>query len=123
MISRPKPTYVGGWTDIDSAFTYYVLISAAATLVQYPTGSALVNQVGYLWDYLLGYLLIRTLIQEQRDVYLLLKCFAGVMVIVGAAMVYEQVKVVNLFGMLGGVAAVPVDRAGRRGNGSAACES
>jgi hypothetical protein len=113
MVSRPNQTYVGGWTDIDSAFTYYVVISAAATMMQYPSGNALVNQVGYLWDYLLGYLLIRSLIQEQKDVYLVLKCFAGLMVILGAAMVYEQVKVVNLFGMLGGVAPVPEVREGK----------
>jgi hypothetical protein len=110
---KEKSIYAGGWNSIDTAFSYYVLISAAATMAQYPTGGALVNQIGYLWDYLLGYLLIRTLIRNEKDVFLTLKCFAGLMVLLAATMIYEQMKMVNVFGLLGGVTAVPEIREGK----------
>ncbi|MGA3107430.1 MAG: hypothetical protein ABSD53_23345 [Terriglobales bacterium] len=108
-----KHVYAGGWNSIDTAFTFYVVISAAATMAQYPDAGALVNQIGYLWDFLLGYLLLRSLIQSEEDSFLVIKCFAGLMVILGAAMIYEQMKMVNLFGLLGGVNAVPEVRDGK----------
>lgn len=105
--------FAGGWNSIDTAFTGYVLISAVATMIQYPDAGALVNQVGYLWDYLLGYLLLRILIQNEKDVFLTIRCFAALMVLLAAAMVIEQLSMVNLFGLLGGVAAVPELREGK----------
>jgi hypothetical protein len=110
---KQKQLYAGGWNSIDSAFTYYVVISAAATMMQYPDVGALINQVGYLWDYLLGYLLLRSLIRNEKDTFLAIKCFAGLMVVIAAAMIYEQMKMVNLFGLLGGVTEIPEVREGK----------
>ena len=108
-----KSLYAGGWLSIDTAFTCYVLISAIATLLQYPSGAAFVNQVGYIWDYLLGYLLLRALIRNEQDSYLVIKCCAALMAMLAVAMVIEQAKMVNVFGLLGGVAAVPEVREGK----------
>jgi len=110
---KQKSIYAGGWNSIDTAFTCYVVVSAAATMAQYPDVGALVNQVGYLWDFLLGYLLLRSLIRNENDCYLVFKCFAGLMVVLAAGMVYEQMTRVNLFGLLGGVAAIPEVREGK----------
>jgi hypothetical protein len=112
-VPKQKSSYAGGWNSIDTAFTYYVVISAAATMAQYPDVGALVNQIGYLWDYLLGYLLMRSLIRDEKDTFLAIKCFAGLMVLLAAAMVIEQMKMVNVFGLLGGVAPVPEVREGK----------
>jgi len=112
-VPKQKSSYAGGWTSIDTAFTYYVVISAAATMVQYPDFGALVNQIGYLWDYLIGYLLLRSLIRDEKDIFLAIKCFAGLMVLLAAAMIVEQMKAVNVFGLLGGVRAVPEVREGK----------
>jgi hypothetical protein len=111
--AKERSNYAGGWTSIDTAFTFYVIISASAMMAQYPDAGALVNQIGYLWDYLLGYFLMRSLIRNERDTFLVVKCFAGLMVLLGAAMVIEQMKMVNVFGLLGGVAAVPEVREGK----------
>ena len=115
LVSRggQKSIYADGWSSIDTAFTSYVVISAIATMIQYSISAALVNQVGYLWDYLLGYLLLRALIRNEQDSYLVIKCFAVLMVVLAVAMVIEQVKVVNVFGLLGGVAAAPEVREGK----------
>jgi hypothetical protein len=111
-VSKQKSPYAGGWNSIDTAFTCYVVFSAAATMMQYPKMEALANQAGYLWDYLLGYLLLRSLIQDSTDTILAIKCIVGLMVLLGAAMVVEHIKMVNIFGLLGGVHAVPESRDG-----------
>jgi hypothetical protein len=110
---KQKSLYAGGWNSIDTAFTCYVVISAASTLTLNFNGPALVNQIGYLWDYLLGYLLLRSLIQNEQDSLLVIKCFAGIMMLHAGAMLVEQAKMLNVFGLLGGVAAVPELREGK----------
>jgi hypothetical protein len=112
-VPKQQSNYAGGWNSIDTAFTCYVLITSAATMMLYPDAGALVNQIGYLWDYLIGYLLLRSLIRNENDTYLAIKCFAGLMVLLAVAMVVEQVKMVNVFGLLGGVAPVPEIREGK----------
>lgn len=116
MVSKApqqRSRYAGGWNSIDTAFTWYLVISAVATMMMYLDMPALINQIGYLWDYLLGYLLLRSLIQDERDAFLVIKCFAGLMVLLAAAMAFEQMTKVNVFGMLGGVALVPEVREGK----------
>jgi len=112
-LPNQKWSYAGGWNSIDTAFTCYVLITATATMILYPDGGAFINQIGYLWDYLLGYLLLRSLLRDEKDTFLAIKCFAGLMVLLAAGMVIEQMKMVNVFGLLGGVAAVPEVREGK----------
>jgi hypothetical protein len=113
VTSKPKSMYAGGWNSIDTAFTCYVVITTAATLIMYQDGAALLNQIGYLWDFLLAYLLLRSLIRDEKDSFLTIRCFAVLMVLLAAAMVYEQMKLVNVFGLLGGVNAVPEVREGK----------
>lgn len=108
-----RPLCASGWTSIDTAFAAYVVICATATLIQYPTMTALINQLGYLWDYLLAYFALRALIRNQHDTLLVLKCFAVLMVILASEMLFEQIRTVNLFGLLGGVASVPDFRGGK----------
>lgn len=112
-VPKQKSSYAGGWNSIDTAFAYYVVVTTVATMMLYPDAGALINQVGYLWDYLIGYLLLRSLIRDEKDTFLTIKCFAGLMVVLAAAMVFEQMKMVNLFGLLGGVAPVPEVREGK----------
>lgn len=102
-----------GWNPIDTAFVAYVVICATATLFQYVSMPAVINQVGYLWDFLLAYFALRILIRNDYDTALVLKCFAVLMIILAAEMSYEQMKLINLFGQLGGVAAVPELRDGK----------
>jgi hypothetical protein len=111
---QPKqPLYAAGWNNIDTAFVTYVVICAIATLLQYLSMPAIINQIGYLWDFLLAYFALRALIRNEYDSLLVLKCFAVLMVILGAEMIYEQMHVLNLFGTLGGVAQFPEIREGK----------
>jgi hypothetical protein len=112
-VPRQKSHYAGGWNSIDTAVFLYVVMSAVGTTVQHPDIGAFINQIGYLWDYLLGYLLLRSLIRDANDTLLVIKCFAGLMVLLGAAMVVEQMKMPNVFGLLGGVNAISEVRDGK----------
>ncbi len=106
-VPKQQSNWGEGWNSIDTAFTCYVGITTAATMMLYPDAGALANQIGYLWDHLIGYLLLRSLIRDDKDTFLAIKCFAGLMVVLAIAMVIEQIKMVNVFGLLGGVTPVP----------------
>jgi len=112
-VPNQRSRFAGGWNSIDTAFAGYVLISAIATLMRYPSGMALINQMGFLWDYLLGYLVMRSLLQDERDTVLAIKWLAAIMVLLAVGMVAEQMRMGNFFGLLGGVASVPEIRNGK----------
>lgn len=112
-VPKQQSNWGEGWNSIDTAFTCYVGITTAATMMLYPDAGALANQIGYLWDHLIGYLLLRSLIRDDKDTFLAIKCFAGLMVVLAIAMVIEQIKMVNVFGLLGGVTPVPELRDGK----------
>jgi hypothetical protein len=112
--SRPdEPRFAGPWNGIDKAFTVYVLADGIAVVLLFHDTGSLINQVGYLWDFLLGYFVLRFLIREKEDAYFVLKCLAGVTVPLAIGMIIEQRSMVNVFGMLGGTALVPDVREGR----------
>jgi hypothetical protein len=108
-----RERFAGGWTSIDTAFVCYVGLVAVSSLLQYMTVAAVIYQLGYVWDYLLGYLVLRSFVQNERDSAVVVKCFAVLMVLIGTGMLIEQLKMLNVFGLLGGVASVPEVREGK----------
>jgi len=108
-----KSLYAGGWMTIDTACVSYMVIVAVATVMQFMSAPAIINQVGYLWDCVLGYLTLRMLIRDERDAMLAIKCLAGLTVIFTVTMFIEQSKMMNVFGLLGGVQPVPEVRDGK----------
>ncbi len=110
---RQRSVYAGGWTSIDTATVCYMVIVAAATTMQYMTVPAFVNQVGYVWDYVLGYLALRTLVRDERDAVLAIQCCAALTVIFAITMTIEQKEMMNVFGLLGGILAKPEVREGK----------
>ena len=114
-VKRPQSKHMlaAGWNSIDTAVVVSIVIIAVATVIRNPNGAAIVNQVGYLWDDLLGYLVLRNLIRDERDTFLAIKCIAGLACILATTMILEQVKLVNIFGLFGGVNVVPEIRDGK----------
>jgi len=76
-------------------------------------GAAVVNQVGFLWDFLGGYFLLRLLIQDRYDISKVIECLAVLAVLIGIGMVIEEFTRVNVFALLGGVLAMPEIRDGK----------
>jgi hypothetical protein len=111
-LTKQKSVLVGGFNSIDRAFFWCTLVQACAVVLLFQTTGALINQVGFLWDYLGGYFLLRFLLHDEEDVYSCLKCLAFLAVLFGAFMMVEQRTLHNYFGYIGG-ASIPDTRTGR----------
>jgi hypothetical protein len=115
LAKRPgQPSVLaGGWNPVDRAFLLCIAFHVVAFSLLYSSGAAAINQVGYVWDYVGGYLLLRHLIRDEEDINRAIKCFAWLAVILAICMVREQITGENVFGRLGGVRLVSQIRDGR----------
>ena len=111
--SRNISFLAGGWNSIDTAFLLAISFHFVAFCLLYRDTAAVVNQVGFIWDYLGGYFLLRCLIQSEKDINTAIKCFAYLAVVLAICMVREQVTGQNIFGLLGGVRLVSYVRDGQ----------
>jgi hypothetical protein len=102
-LSSKKSLLAGGINGIDRAFFAVVLIQTLCFVLQYMQFQALLNQFGFLIDFLGSYVLVRALIQNESDVYRGLKTLAVITTIVGVCMLREHLTGQNIFGLLGGV--------------------
>ncbi len=102
----------GGFTRIDSVFLLWAVCRATAFVLLYHVGAAVANQLGFLWDTLGGYFLVRYLIRDVGDIRRAAKAFVVIAAIMAACMVYEHYKLTNLFGLLMGGQVVPDIRNG-----------
>ena len=89
-----------GWNKIDKVFMAWALCRAATFMLQYARMDAAVNQIGFLWDTLGGYLFLRFAIQDEEDIRRATKVFALIAIVVGFCMVVEQRSLSNAFGAL-----------------------
>jgi hypothetical protein len=103
----------GGRNSIDTAFLLCILFHVVAFTILYADSAAIVNQIGYIWDYVGGYIVLRNLIRTEDDVTTAVKSFAVLSIILAICMVREQVTGRNIFGLLGGVRLSSEVRQGR----------
>lgn len=109
-----EPLVANGWNRVDTVCTVYMVAVAVATCATFHADTAvLVNQVGYLWDFLLGYVVVRCFIRDEEGLYTTLKFLAIVTIPLAIGMIIEQRTMVNVFGLLGGVNTVPDVREGK----------
>jgi hypothetical protein len=112
--SSHERVFAGGMNSIDSAFLWNTIAHSAAFILLWMQFAAVMNQLGGLLGGLGMYLVLRFFIREDQDVYRVLKVLSIVAAINAAGMVYEHVRVQNLFGVLiGGVDSVPLIREGK----------
>jgi len=90
-----------------------VAVAVATCATFHADTAVLVNQVGYLWDFLLGYVVVRCFIRDEEGLYTTLKFLAIVTIPLAIGMIIEQRTMVNVFGLLGGVNTVPDVREGK----------
>src|SRR5271157_3476753 len=112
MTGKRGRVFAGGFNSIDRAFIGSVACEAIAFVLLYRDGQALVNQFGFLIDFLGAYILMRAVLQDDAGVYRALKCLAVLTLILACTMVFEQLGQQNLFGLIGGKL-VPDIREGR----------
>ena len=101
--SSPEKAFAQRVTTLDKAFLAWAIFRAASGILYYQEKGALINQAGFLWDALGGYFLLRFLIQNDEDIERVIKVFAFVAIISGAAMLSEHFTGRSAFGFLGGI--------------------
>ena len=111
MVSQDT-IFAGGFNSIDRAFMWCTIIQGAAVILLVMQGDALVNRIGFLWDFLGGYFVVRFLIQDREDIMRALKCLAFLSLVLGICMIGEHLTMHNVFGYIGG-RAIPEVREGR----------
>ena len=79
MLAKSSPTdrFAGGFTGIDKIFLIWAFCRATAFVLLYHVGGAVVNQLGFLWDALGGYFLVRYLIRDADDIRRIAKVVRG----------------------------------------------
>jgi hypothetical protein len=116
LFSRRSPEenlLTGGFNSVDKAFLLWACLHVLAFILLYKEMGAVVNQVGYLWDGVGGYMILRFMVRDQEDVERAIRCFAFLAIVLAICMVREQLTGQNIFGLLGGVTVDSEIREGR----------
>lgn len=110
--SRYRSRIAGGVGTFDKLFLAWAFLHILTFLLLFREMGALVNQMGFLWDYLGGFFLLRFFIRNDEDIERVIKLLSGIVATLAVAMVYEHYKGLNPFGLLGGVTLIPEMRSG-----------
>ncbi len=100
--SAGNSVFAGGLNYVDRAFLWCTLCQGICVVLLFHDSQALINQFGFLWDYMGGYFLLRFLIQDEKDILRAIKCLAVLALILAVCMVRERFTMQNVFGYLGG---------------------
>lgn len=101
------------WRRMDYLILAYVIVLSLAYIALWRTGSAVVNRMGFAFETLLGFFLLRVLVNTIEQVLVLLRAMAVVFALVAVFMTVEQITQRNLFSVFGGVSPVTIVRGGR----------
>jgi hypothetical protein len=102
----------GGFDSADKAFLLWACFHSLAMVLLFADGGAVVNQVGFLWDVVGGFFLLRFLVRDDEDVNRLITCLGLIAAVVAAGMLVERFRGVNVFGYLGVLHLSPTIREG-----------
>jgi hypothetical protein len=113
VMSRRTSPLAGGFNSIDRVVTWCAVALCIVASLQWMESQPIIKAVGDLLDSLTGYFVMRFFIRDREDMRRAIKVLAIIAIIVGAEMIYEQKTGQDLFGQLGGTAAVPEMRDGK----------
>jgi hypothetical protein len=112
LLSQLNPL-AGGFNKIDMAFSCWAFFYALDAVLLWMSRDVLVNRLGFLVDAFGAYFFLRFLISDHEDIRRTFKVFAFIVAIMSVCMLSEQVAQRNVFGLVGGVAAIPALREGK----------
>ena len=107
LISSPPK-----WNSLDRLFILWAVCRVSAFLLLFRQTAAFTNQLGFVWDSVGGFLLLRFLIQDDDDIRRAVRALASASVVLACGMLMEHFRNVNLFGYLGGISTLPSVREG-----------
>jgi len=113
MSSSKTRAFPGGFGTVDWVYMLWIFFHIVAFLFLFNFASgAIVNQVGFLWDMVGGFLVMRFLIQDEDDIDRVIKTFAFLAAILAICMLNERYRMQNLFAILNGSTTPPEIRDG-----------
>jgi hypothetical protein len=111
--SSPEGVFGKRLGVFDAIFLLWAFFRALAGVLVFSFNSgAMVYQAGFLLDAIGGFFVLRYLIRDDEDIYRTLRAFAVISFVISGFMLFEKVRQVNIFGLLGGVRAAPEVRNG-----------
>jgi len=111
--TSPAGIFGGRLGTLDIVFLVWAFCRVLAGVLVFSFGAgALVYQAGFLLDAIGGFFALRYLISDDEDIYRTLRVFATLCIIIACCMLFERVYRLDVFGLLGGVRAVPEVRNG-----------
>ena len=110
---RAKFQIAGGLNGIDKAFILWAIYRGVCQILLFPQRGMVIYQGAFWLEAFGGYFLLRHLIQDEEDIARAAKTLAVLAVILGACMLNEHIRHVNVFGYLGGAPITPTVRAGQ----------
>lgn len=99
--------------SMDYFIILYVLVSSIAYVALRQTSSAMVNRLGFAFEILLAYFLIRLYIVSLNQIIVFVRILSIVFAVVALFMTIEQLTQYNLFSLFGGVSEITGIREGR----------
>lgn len=108
MFASPEGLFGGGLGTFDVLFGLWAISRALAGVLVFSLNpGAIAYQAGFLLDAVGGYFVLRYLIRDDDDIYRSIRAFAAISCIIAVGMFFEKIYQVNVFGLLGGVRAIP----------------
>ena len=101
-VSGREGKLVGGFSPIDSAFTFFAVFAFLTFSLQWMVSQALIKGLGNVLDALGGYFVLRFLIHDWDDAKRAIRIFAVVAAVLALCMTNELITHRNVFGLLGG---------------------
>ena len=89
------------WNSLDKAVLAWALLNAVTFCLLWGTSSAVTNRLGFLWNTLGAYFLLRVLIRDKTDIRRVIKVLAAMVIALGPLMLFEHITGRNPFYLLG----------------------
>ena len=99
--------------SMDKVFLLWAVLRAIAFVLLFSEIGAVTNQLGFLWDTVGGFFLVRFLIQDEEDMQRAAKVLMCIAVFLAACMANERLTGLNIFGYLGSIPLVSTVREGK----------
>ena len=105
--------FAAGMGAFDWVFLLWTFFHVVSFLVLFSfQPAAITNQLGFVWDTIGVFLVLRFFIQDQEDMDRVLRTFALIAAVLAACMLNEHLHMQNVFGYLGAMRLVPETRDG-----------
>jgi hypothetical protein len=105
--------FTGGMRAFDWVFLLWTFFHVVTFLLLFSFHpAAITNQLGFVWDTIGVFLVLRFFIQDQEDIDRVLRTFAVIAAVLAVCMLNEHFHMQNVFGYLGAMRLVPETRDG-----------